>query len=413
VPEIPEDADLASRVERRDPVAVARAISLVEGGGLAAAALVGRLSARAGRARRLGITGPPGAGKSTLVAALVSAFRATGHAVGVLAVDPTSPYSGGAVLGDRIRMQRHATDERVFIRSMATRGHLGGVSRATAEAAVVLEAAGFDIVVIETVGVGQAEIDVVRSVDLVVVIVAPGAGDDVQALKAGVLEIGDIFVVNKADQEGADRTVAALEGMLSLDPADGGGHRPQVLRTVATEGVGVEALAAAIDDAFAARGPGRGRRLLAGERAGDALGAAAIDVAAIDHVGVAVRDAGALTAVLAMIGLPAGAPEDLPASGLRVRFLDAGTGDAAMELVETTGPDTPIARFLTSRAIPEAALHHVAFRVQDLPRTLDSLRARGVRLLDEVPRTGAHGARIAFIHPASTSGVLVELVERK
>ena len=187
----------------------------------------------------IGITGSPGAGKSTLVDRLTAELRARGRTVGVVCVDPTSPYSGGAILGDRVRMQAHAEDAGVFIRSMATRGHLGGLARTTAEAAIVLDAAGFDVVIIETVGVGQDEVDIVRTADVSVVTLVPGTGDEVQALKAGIMEIADIFVVNKADREGADRTAASIEAMLSLEQWGEGAWRPPVMRTVATTGAGV------------------------------------------------------------------------------------------------------------------------------------------------------------------------------
>src|SRR5207302_3170385 len=167
--------------------------------------------------------------------------------LGVLAVDPTSPFSGGAVLGDRLRMQAHAADDGVFIRSMATRGHLGGLARATGDAALVLDAAGCDVIVIETVGVGQDEVDIVRTADVSVVMLVPGTGDEVQALKAGIMEIADIFVVNKADREGADRTVASIEAMLSLESFGDGRWRPPIVKTEATAGKGIAELAAAID----------------------------------------------------------------------------------------------------------------------------------------------------------------------
>ena len=225
-----------------DPRGIARGISLVENGTDEGPALVRDLFARSGRAFLVGVTGAPGAGKSTLVDGLVTRWRQAGKSVGVIAVDPTSPFSGGAMLGDRVRMQAHAQDTGVFIRSMATRGHLGGLARATADAALVLDAAGKDFVAIETVGVGQDEVEIARTADVAIVVLVPGMGDDVQALKAGVMEIADIFVVNKADREGADRTMAEVESLLSLHTYKHGEWRPPIVRTQATTGEGLDAL---------------------------------------------------------------------------------------------------------------------------------------------------------------------------
>ncbi len=252
--------DLAERVLAGDFRAIARAISVVEREDAGSAALVGRLFGRTGRALAVGLTGAPGVGKSTLVDRLTAALRRETLRVGILAVDPTSPFSGGAILGDRIRMQGHAGDGGVFVRSMATRGQLGGLARATDDARIVLDAAGIDVVLIETVGVGQGEIDVSRIADVSVVVLAPGSGDDVQAIKAGIMEIADVFVVNKADRDGADRAVAEIEGMLSLREPGTNRWRPPVVKTCAATGEGV-------DDAIAAVRRFADRGLAAADRA--------------------------------------------------------------------------------------------------------------------------------------------------
>lgn len=252
VPESP----LAAGIAAREPRSLGRAISLVMAGGPEAEALVARLQERTGRARLVGITGPPGVGKSTLVEALARRERQAGRTVAVLAVDPTSPYSGGALLGDRIRMQSLYTDPGVFIRSMATRGARGGLAAAAHDAVDVLDAAGFDLVIVETVGVGQAEVDVVRAVDTVAVVVIPGMGDDVQAEKAGLLEIADVFVLNKSDREGADRTLRDLQSMLSVageargagEPGEPDAWTVPVVETVASRGDGIAELARALDE---------------------------------------------------------------------------------------------------------------------------------------------------------------------
>ncbi len=237
---------LVNRLRNGDTRALARAISLVENEAPEAPALLSACFPHSGRALRVGITGSPGAGKSTLVDRLAQHFRHADRTVGLLAVDPTSPFTGGALLGDRIRLREHASDPGFYARSMATRGALGGLALATADAALVLEASGKDVILIETVGVGQDEIEIARLADITIVVLVPGMGDDVQSLKAGVMEIADIFVVNKSDREGADRVeqeILSLQTLASDHPA----HTPPVIRTTATTGAGLEALATAID----------------------------------------------------------------------------------------------------------------------------------------------------------------------
>ena len=240
-------ARLLADVRAGRPRAVGRVISLVEDGSPALPAVLAALAPDTGRAHVVGLTGPPGVGKSTTTAALVGALRARGERVGVLAVDPTSPFTGGALLGDRVRMQQHAVDEEVHIRSMATRGHLGGLAVAAPQALRVLDAAGCTTVLVETVGVGQSEVEVGAAADVTVVLLAPGMGDGVQAAKAGVLEIGDLFLVNKADRDGAQALVRDLRAMVALTPREPQDWQPPVLTAVASEGTGVAELLAALD----------------------------------------------------------------------------------------------------------------------------------------------------------------------
>ena len=239
---------LAERATAGDARSVGRLISLVEDASPLLREVMAALTPRTGRARIVGLTGAPGVGKSTSTSVLVSAYRRRGHRVGVLAVDPSSPFSGGALLGDRVRMQEHACDPGVYIRSMASRGHLGGLAWATPHALRVLDAAGCDVILVETVGVGQAEVEVARQADTTVVLVAPGMGDAIQAAKAGILEVADVLVVNKADRDGAKETVRDLRHMLSLGPPRRPGDwRPPVVPTVAVRGEGIEELLAALD----------------------------------------------------------------------------------------------------------------------------------------------------------------------
>jgi LAO/AO transport system kinase len=243
-PSVPE---LVDRARDGDPRAVARLISLVEDASPALREIMAALAPYAGRAAVLGVTGSPGVGKSTTTSALVTAFRADDRRVGVLAVDPTSPFSGGALLGDRVRMQDHATDRGVYIRSMATRGHLGGLAWSTPQALRILDSAGCDVVVVETVGVGQSEVEVAALADTTLVLLAPGMGDGIQAAKAGILEVGDVFVVNKADRDGADQVVRDLRGAIRLAERSPGDWREPIVKTVASRGEGLDEVVAAVD----------------------------------------------------------------------------------------------------------------------------------------------------------------------
>lgn len=237
--------ELTRKILEGDVRAAARLMTMIENGVPEARSALKGLYAHTGSAYVVGITGPPGSGKSTLTDRLTEELRKRGKSVGIVAVDPTSPFTGGAILADRIRMQRHSLDAEVFIRSMATRGHLGGLARATNDVVDVMDAGGKDVILIETVGVGQDEVEVVGTAHTCVVVSVPGLGDEVQVIKAGVLEIGDVFVVNKADRDGARRTVAELDMMLHMAP-DTGGWLPKVYKTIATKGEGISELLDAI-----------------------------------------------------------------------------------------------------------------------------------------------------------------------
>ncbi|SPE42317.1 fragment of methylmalonyl-CoA mutase accessory protein (part 2/2) [Candidatus Sulfopaludibacter sp. SbA3] len=298
----------------------------------------------------VGITGPPGAGKSTLVDAMALALRQQGKTVAILAVDPSSRITGGAILGDRIRMQQHHGDPGIFIRSMATRGSLGGLSRATADLARLMDCAGRDYVLIETVGVGQDEVEIAGLAQVTLVVLVPGMGDDVQAIKAGIMEIADIFVINKADQPGADRVERELQAMLSL----GNGHVPAILRAIATEGAGISELLDAVN------------------KSGESRNVARFSPVSIDHLGIAVPALDGAIPFYQALGLTVEHRETVATERVHVAMLPAG--DSRIELLEPSAPDSPIAKFLEKRG---PGLHHVALRVPDLNAALERLKASG------------------------------------
>lgn len=463
--------DWAETVLAGDRRAIARAISAVENGEAAGIELLKRLFPRAGRAEVIGITGSPGAGKSTLVEKLAGEYRRSGTRVGIIAVDPTSPFSGGAILGDRIRMQSLASDNGVYIRSMATRGHLGGLAPTTHDVVTILDAAGCEVVLIETVGVGQDEVEVARLADTTVLLLVPGMGDDVQTFKAGVMEIADLFVINKADRSGSDRVEQEVMAMLSM-AARNDGWRPPILKTVATTGEGIAALRQSLEQfrAFGEQAALKQRRrrehwrarvlellrqtlfervvaellregsidryvddLVARRRDPHSVVEEVIATATVEgqkskssrpltvhgqlltipmkihHLGIAVDSLkGAVPLFEKLLGRPPDSEEVVEDQKVRVAVFQVG--ESRLELLEATSPDSPIARFLAKRG---PGLHHVALAVHDLEGTLRKLESGGMRLIDRVPRRGAGNERIAFLHPSSTAGVLIELVEEE
>jgi LAO/AO transport system kinase len=336
----------------------------------------------------VGVTGPPGAGKSSLVDAMVTEIRRRGKKVAIVAVDPSSRATGGAILGDRVRMQRHHADPGVFIRSMATRGASGGLARTSAALSRLFRSAGYDYVLVETVGVGQDEIDVAALADVTLVVLVPGMGDDIQAIKAGLMEIADAFVINKADRPGAEQTQRDIEAMLSLGHSGGHSAPASIFRTVAIEGTGVPEL---LDDL-----EGRQRKIRSNET----------QRWEVDHIGIAVRSlADALPFYENHLGLPVFARETVPHERVNVAMLPAG--DARIELLEACAEDSTIAKFVASRG---PGIHHIAMRVPDLHATVRRLESAGVRLLG-APKRGAGGHLYVFVHPASTGGVLWELIQ--
>jgi LAO/AO transport system kinase len=377
--------DLLTRLRAGEDRALARALSLLENRAPEARSLLRKARAHAGAATIVGLTGAPGVGKSTLADALARAATAAGRKVAILAIDPTSPLTGGALLGDRARMD---LDSKIFIRSMATRGRVGGLSHAATQALVLLEAAGKDIILIETVGTGQDEIEVAEVADVTILILAPGLGDEVQAAKSGILEVADLLVANKSDREGADLLAEDLRAIA--------GTRP-VRRTVATKGEGV---ADVLSDVLRVKMT----RATSGKRRSDPVRTEP----KIHHVGIAVRSLDEAAARFSgLLGLGIGASYELPEFGVKALFLTVG--DANLELLEPLGTSSTVATFLEKRG---EGMHHVCFEVEDIEQSLTELVAHGARLIDEKPRPGAGGHLVAFVHPKSTHGVLVELKQK-
>jgi len=392
-------ADMVSRLRSGDVRTLARALSFMEDGGEAAAALLEGCREFAGHSLRVGVTGPPGAGKSTLVDQMVRWLRQKGQSVGVVAVDPSSPFTGGALLGDRIRMQGFAGDDGVFIRSMASRGAMGGLTRAAADVCAVMETAGRETILIETVGVGQDEVDVIGLADVTVLVLVPGMGDEVQSLKAGVMEVADVFVVNKSDRGGAElveQEIVAMQGLA----ADRDGWLPPVVRTVATTGEGVKELMETVRRCAVEKGA----RMMRIDRA---VGLSAIrhDGLRLDHLGVAVKSIAGARGFYEGLGLMVSHEETVEHEQVKTAMLPLG--ESRIELLEATEEDSTIGRFLAKRG---EGLHHIAVHVDGIDAMFARLTKQGVRLATDAVRVGAGGHRYFFVHPASTGGVLLEIV---
>jgi LAO/AO transport system kinase len=388
---------MVSRLRSGDVRALARAVSFVEDGGGAAAALLEGCREFAGNSLRVGVTGPPGAGKSTLVDQMVRWLRQQRESVGVVAIDPSSPFTGGALLGDRIRMQGFSGDEGVFIRSMASRGAMGGVTRVAADVCAVMEAAGRQTILIETVGVGQDEVDVIGLADVTVLVLVPGMGDEVQSLKAGVMEVADVFVVNKSDRGGAElveQEIIAMQGLA----AERDGWVPPVVRTVATTGEGVQELMETVRRCAVGKGARR-------ERIDGSAGQIRQDGLRLDHLGVAVKSIAGARRFYEALGLVVNHEETVEHEQVRTAMLPLG--DSRIELLEATEEDSTIGRFLAKRG---EGLHHIAVHVDGIDAMFARLTKQGVRLASDAVRIGAGGHRYFFVHPASTGGVLLEIV---
>lgn len=448
------DAALAAKVVRGDHAAVGRALSIVIDESEGYEDLARAFFVHSGRSHKVGICGPPGSGKSTLINRLVAHYRKAGEKIGVLAVDPTSPWTGGAFLGDRLRVQQHAMDPGVFFRSLGSRGTIGGLTSTIFGAIHVLEAWGCDRILLETVGTGQDEVEISRVADSVLYVTTPSLGDEIQAMKAGAMEAADVLVLNKSDLAERDKALAALQEAMGLggrDPRLGGretaGWPVRVIASSAAKGEGLAELVQAIDDhrawlAGSGAGQARAKDQLrvelswlvsrrAARRAVDSISDAQVsDLLArrtdpvtlgarltggahrsVDHVGVAVESIGAAMAFYReALGLEAVHEETVAVQRVRVLFLappGAGPGGCQVELLEPTGPDSAVAKFLAGRG---PGLHHVAFRTQDIASDMARLATRGTPPLDGAPRAGSRGHHVCFLHPRHAHGVLVELV---
>ena len=391
---------MMERLRAGDVRALARAVSIVEDGGAMAAELLAACREIAGSGLRIGVTGPPGAGKSTLVDQMARRLLEEGQRVGVVAVDPSSPFTGGALLGDRIRMQGFAGDDGVFIRSMASRGAMGGVAKAAGDVCTVMEAAGRETILIETVGVGQDEVEVIGVADVTVLVLVPGMGDEMQSLKAGVMEVADIFVVNKSDRGGAElveQEIVAMQGLA----VGGGGWVAPVVRTVATTGEGVSELMETVRRCAVEK---RGRRVRFGGLV-TGVSAARKGGMRLDHLGVAVKSIAAARGFYEALGLVVSHEETVEHEKVKTAMLPLG--ESRIELLEATEEDSTIGRFLAKRG---EGLHHVAVHVDGIDAMFARLTAQGVRLASDAVRVGAGGHRYFFVHPASTGGVLLEIV---